>query len=264
MREIENFKNSVLKDYPRLGKNDTFTFHCHKDLSCFNKCCADVNIFLTPYDIVRMKNRLGISSTEFNLRYAVTLTDGRQIYPLVMLKMQDNEPKSCPFVSESGCTIYEDRPWACRMYPLGVASPREDMSGTEEFYFLLDEPDCLGLDEKKVWTIEKWLEDQGASHYDRMGAFFKEITLHDYFQRQNQLDPAKMEMFHMACYDLDRFRRFVFESSFLKRFEIETEQIERIRNDDVELLEFACTWLKFSIFGEPTLKIKDDLPAASN
>jgi len=44
-------------------------------------------------------------------------------YPVILLQMRDNEKKSCPFVTAEGCSVYPDRPWACRMYPLGLASP---------------------------------------------------------------------------------------------------------------------------------------------
>ena len=60
----------------------------------------------------------------------------------------------------------------------------------------------------------------------------------------------------MACYDLDRFRRFVFESSFLDRFEVDETRAEAMREDDEELLEFAMQWLRFVLFGERTMKVK--------
>jgi hypothetical protein len=62
-----------------------------------------------------------------------------------------------------------------------------------------------------------------------------------------------MEMFFMACYDLDAFRRFVFESSFVKRFALAPELLERLRHDDMELLRFAFRWLRYCLFGEPTM-----------
>jgi len=60
----------------------------------------------------------------------------------------------------------------------------------------------------------------------------------------------------MACYDLDRFRRFVFETKFLNYFEVDETRTEVIREDNEELLEFAMQWLRFSLFGEKTMKIR--------
>ena len=61
MSEMENFeklKRAVLDEYPRMDLDSTFKFSCHPKVSCFNQCCRDVNIFLTPYDVLRMKKRL--------------------------------------------------------------------------------------------------------------------------------------------------------------------------------------------------------------
>jgi len=99
MNEIENLKKAILEEYPRLTEDDTFRFACHPGVPCFNECCSDVNIFLTPYDILRMKNRLGISSMEFLDQYTLTPLDQNLKYPILMLRMQDDEKKKCQLVS---------------------------------------------------------------------------------------------------------------------------------------------------------------------
>jgi uncharacterized protein len=40
--------------------DDQFKFSCHKGLACHNTCCRDVNIFLTPYDVLRMRRGTGV------------------------------------------------------------------------------------------------------------------------------------------------------------------------------------------------------------
>jgi hypothetical protein len=94
-----------------------------------------------------------------------------------------------------------------------------------------------------------------------MGEPFKEIALHDFFRRGGRLDPERMEMYYMGCYNLDSFKRFVFESRFLSYFDIEAEVVEAIRNDDAQLMQFAFRWLKFSLFNEPTVKVRADVLA---
>ena len=49
----------------RLTKNSRFRFKCHKDISCFTKCCRGIKIILTPYDVIHLKNRLELSSEDF-------------------------------------------------------------------------------------------------------------------------------------------------------------------------------------------------------
>lgn len=256
MDEIQNLKETILKEYPRLKKESRFKFNCHKNISCFNKCCSDVNIFLTPYDIIRLKNRLKISSQEFLDKYTFLPIDEKQNYPVVMLKMEQDENKSCPFVSENGCSVYEDRPWSCRMFPLGVASPADSaQNGDTEFYFLLQESVCRGYEEDKNWTVGEWIKDQKVEDYTKMGEEFKEISLHEYFRKGKQLEPAKLEMFYTVCYNIDKFREFVFKSSFLKRFHIAPNVVKKIKENDLELLKFGFNWLKFCLFGENTMEL---------
>jgi hypothetical protein len=65
-----------------------------------------------------------------------------------------------------------------------------------------------------------------------------------------------MHMLFTGCYDLDRFREFVFGSTLLQRFEVDEDFVEQMRHDDEELLRFAFLWLRFSLFGEETMKVK--------
>ena len=70
------------------------------------------------------------------------------------------------------------------------------------------------------------------------------------------LSPEKMHMLFTACYDLDKFRQFVFDTTLLQRFEVDEDFVEEMRYDDEGLLRFAFLWLRFSLFGERTLKVK--------
>jgi Fe-S-cluster containining protein len=257
MEEIERLKEEILRSYPRLSRKSSFTFACAPGVPCFNHCCGDVNIFLTPYDIVRLKNDLGISSAAFLSRYTVGSRDENFEYPVVLLSMNEDERKSCPFVGEDGCRVYDSRPAACRMYPLGMASPK-GASGVlaEEFYFILAEDGCRGFEQAKTQTVEEWLADQGLDEYNRMAEYFKELTLHEFFREGRRLDPREAEMFFLACYDLDGFRDFLFGSTFFDRFEVDEETRRRIAEDDAELLRFGHDWLRFALFGEKTLEIK--------
>ena len=76
----------------------------------------------------------------------------------------------------------------------------------------------------------------------------------DVYKRQ----PKRMHMFYTACYDLDNFRSFVFESSFCERFDIQPEALQELKTNDEALLRFAFRWLRFALFAEPTLKVKEE------
>jgi uncharacterized protein len=233
-----------------MSLDDKFTFACHKGLACYNTCCRDVNIFLTPYDVLRMRRAAGLSSGEFLKRYTIAVL-GEEGLPLVVLKMMENEGKTCRFVTSDGCSIYRDRPWSCRMYPVFPVSSKE-----EEF-FIEEKSSCRGFREKKQWTTREWKKDQEIEIYDKMNESYKEITHHDYFQQGNKLDSGKAKLLYRACYDLDEFKRFVFESRFFDIYDVDKEIIEKIKEDEEELLSFGYRWVRFSLFCEDTLKLKD-------
>ena len=258
IQERKDLADRILAESERLDQNHRFPFSCHPGISCFNLCCRDVNIVLTPLDVLSMARRLELTTTEFLALHTLVPFSEQQKLPFVFLKMNESEDKTCPFVTAEGCRIYEDRPWPCRMYPVGEASPQDPRTQGEGFYFLLNEDHCRGHREDREWTIAEWLEDQGVGRYREIGELFKQILLHPYLSIR-EVDPARMEMFYMASYDLDKFREFVFESRFLNRFALEPGLVEKIRTDDLELLRFAFRWLRFALFGEPSIEVNPDL-----
>jgi len=262
MENFEAYKEQILKNSQRLAAEDKFKFACHPGVSCFGKCCANVNIFLTPYDVLRMKNAKDISSTEFLKEYAFPLSLEENQLPVVLLKMTEDEEKKCPFVSDDGiCSIYDDRPWACRMYPIGLASSKTGVGDEgEEFCFIVDESDtlCRGFEEDNELTVKEWMDSQDVGTFNRKSESYMQFTLHPHLQEKKELGEGKIQMFFTACYDLDGFRKIVLESTFLDRFEVNDEIIEQLKTDDEALLEFAVTkWLRFALFREDTMIIKD-------
>ena len=237
-----------------------FRFACHKDLPCFTKCCANLNLVLTPYDVLRFKNRLNLSSEEFLENYTTSYVDEAYGVPVVKLKMNNDETRRCPFVSPEGCAVYEDRPGACRLYPLGrAASKIFEGHPAGEYYFVVKESHCLGFNEKQEWTVQEWIINQGMDEYNAINDFFMNITAGRRAKTIKALSDQQLQMFYMACYNLDEFRRFVFETTFLDKFDIAQDVLNHIETDNMKLMEFAFQWLKFSLFGEKTLQIKQHL-----
>jgi hypothetical protein len=173
---------SDLKEQRQLNKDEPFSFGCHRELSCFTRCCADVNIMLTPVDILRLSRRLNMTTTDFLTKYAVTPITKELQLPVVMLKMNEDDGKKCFFVGEAGCMVYEDRPWSCRMYPLGMGIPpaRAGLE-PEAVYFLFEDDFCKGRTEKREWTIERWKVGEGITKQEELEAGFREIVSHPLF-----------------------------------------------------------------------------------
>jgi Fe-S-cluster containining protein len=261
MPNDRSVQEQILHDYPRMTPDDRFTFQCHQGLDCFTRCCQDVSIVLTPYDVLRLKRALGMDSSEFLQRHTISPFTKDQKVPAVLLKM-DSETKKCTFVNDRGCSVYSHRPWACRMYPLGVAEPRNATPTDRAFYFLLKEDLCHGHGGGRTFTVREWLADQGIETYDMMGSSFKALMLDEFWDKTDGLPPEQMDMYYMACFDLDRFRRFVFESRFLQMFEVDEARVNVMRTSDEDLLDFAMQWLRFSLFGENSMKIKPSVMEA--
>jgi Fe-S-cluster containining protein len=239
-----------------------FRFACDKSSPCFTRCCADLNLVLTPYDVLQLRTRLNLSSEAFLKSRTTVDVDQNYGIPLVKLRMNDDEMRHCPFVSPEGCVVYEHRPSACRLYPLGrAASQIQQGHKTAEYYFIVKESHCLGLNKEREWTVQEWIADQGLEKYNAINDIFIDMTAGRRAKMIKKLSEQQLQMYYMACYCLDEFRRFVFETTFLDRFDIAQDVLDRIRTDDIELLRFAFQWLKFALFGEKTLLLGNDVHA---
>jgi Fe-S-cluster containining protein len=238
-----------------------FTFRCHKGIKCFTHCCSNIEILLTPYDVVRLKKRLGMTSGEFLEKHSYVKTDEKSSHPHAILKMNDDKERRCPFVTDEGCTVYTDRPANCRYYPVGQGTlKKEGKDGPveEEFYFFIKEPHCYGFHEKQQWTIASWRKDQAVDLYDSVNRGWKALQLRKNLIGQPELDPQKQVQFYMASYDLDKFREFIFNSNFLNIFDIDNDTVEKIRTDDVELIQFGVKYIQYVMMLEETLTLKED------
>ncbi|MBF0433039.1 MAG: YkgJ family cysteine cluster protein [Fibrobacteria bacterium] len=239
-------------------EGDSFKFRCHKDISCFNECCAKLKLVLTPYDVLRLKNRLGLSSEEFIDKYTETTFEKPRRFPIVLLKMADNEKQSCPFVSPEGCTIYADRPGACRIYPLGRATKAitGNDNTVEEEFFVVKEKHCRGFEEEKTRSKAEWMQGEGLEEYNEVNDKWLSIITSNKGMGDESAILKKTQMYFMACYNLEKFKAFIFKSSFFGHFDVSDDEKEQIAQSEKALLLFALNWLRFSLFGEQTIRIK--------
>ncbi len=253
----------AMRDKRILQKDQKFRFACHAGLPCFNTCCGDVNILLTPLDVLRLSRSRGLATGEFLSRHTLSPFTKELHLPVLLLKMNDDEDKRCPFLAEQGCGVYGDRPWSCRMYPLGMGLPPARAGvEPEPVYFLFADDFCAGRDESTEWTVQTWLADQGITARENLEEGYREIVSHPWFIGGRQLEPRRIELFHMAFYNLDKFREFIFDSTFLDRFELEDDLVEQLRDGDEALLKFASRWLRFALFAEPTMKVRESASEA--
>jgi uncharacterized protein len=233
-----------------IGPNETMKFKCCSDNVCFNECCRDLNQALTPYDVLRLKNNLEVSSQIF-LRQYTSLHYGPESGLLIVeFKLNPETGRECPFVTEKGCSVYEDRPASCRMYPLARAITRSRETGElSEYFALIEEPHCKGFGNETKETVKEWLQGQKVDDHNNQND-----KLMDIISLKNRVLPGELvgtqsDKFYLALYDLDEFRLQIFQNDLLNDLQITESLLDEIRDDDVALLDFGYMWVKYILFG---------------
>jgi hypothetical protein len=243
----------------RLKPGDTFNFRCYPGIACFNRCCRNLNLFLYPYDVVRLRKNLEISSDRFLEEYVDVVLRQDNYFPDVLLRMAENAERTCPFLGPDGCSVYPDRPDTCRSFPVERGLMYDAKTGKNQPVYIFRPPDfCEGRLEEPTWDVRSWTRDQEAVRYAQMTSRWAEL------KQLFQTDPwgsegprgARGRMAFMAAYNMDRFREFVFESSFLKRYKLKPVLIKKIRGDDLELLKLGFDWIELFVWNKPSKKIR--------
>ena len=231
-----------------LSPDDKFRFSCTSCFSCFNECCRDLNQYLTPYDILRLKNSLGISSGMFLKTYTSNHTGPETGLPVISLKTDSASGSICPFVIPSGCKVYKDRPSSCRTYPLARLVSRNRESGMlSVYYMVIKETHCLGFNNGKEQTVREWIIEEEIEPYNRMNDMLMEII-----SLKNQTIPGELDiksgyLFRTALYDLDAFKAYLF-SDEEELDSLSDSDLKELKHKDTALLEFAFSWIKRKLF----------------
>jgi Fe-S-cluster containining protein len=247
------FKSDVIPALLEDGAK--IRFRCHKGISCFNACCKKPDITLTPYDVIRLKQRLGMTSGELLKEHTVPFEMDNHGVPGI--KMRTSDEGACLFMKEEeGCSVYEDRPTACRYYPVAMLAMKpSDEPAEKQAYSLVKEGYCKGHEEPDEFTIDEYRASQGVNEYDEINRDYYQLIL-----KKKSTGPAvgrpsetSLQLFFMACYDIDRFRGFVASDSFRASYKLDQSVYDQIAKDDVFALQFSMAFLKQVLFGEKTI-----------
>lgn len=219
-----------------IKDQEVFRFRCHPGVACFTHCCRQLELALTPYDVIRLRQRLALTSQAFLHQHALVEWQEGDIFPRVYLGMVDDGDASCPFVAASGCTVYEGRPGACRTYPLGRAAFQQADGGINSFHVVIREEHCRGFAEPTEQTIDRWTADQELLIYNRMNDAMIPLLHHPEIARGFVPDLQQRQLFIDTLYDIDAFRA--------------AGRVENSQDlDDENLLLAAINWLRIQYFG---------------
>jgi uncharacterized protein len=238
-----------------------FNFRCYKGISCFNACCKSIDITLTPYDIIRLRRRFGITSGQFLKEYTAPFEMEKDGMAGVKLRTV-GDTTQCQFMTDEGCSVYEDRPTACRYYPVGLISMRrQDEYVDRATYAIVREDHCTGHNEDRPITIDEYRAEQGVAEYDEYARGWRQLILKKKSSGPTIGTPSlrSRRLFFTANYDIDTFRAFVESSVFQESFVLDQGEDSQILASDENLLEFGYRLLRQVLFGEMTIKVRDQV-----
>ncbi len=202
---------------------------------------------------MRLKNNLKMTSSVFLEKYTNQHTGPGTGLPIITFKSDHTDEMKCPFVTPDGCRVYEDRPSSCRTYPLArLASRSRDTGEITEYYALIEESHCKGFLQNRTQTVLQWIENQGIAEYNEMNDLLMEIIGLKNRLMPEPLDMKQKHLFHIVCYDLDRFRTLIFEKGFMDDEKLDSETLDRIKTSDEALLKLGLNWIKKALFNQQT------------
>jgi Fe-S-cluster containining protein len=265
MGEPENQKLTLWQDpggtetrAPITG-DSSFRFHCHPGLACFNRCCREATLILSPYDILRLSRRLNLSTGEFLRRHTRREEEAGSGLPLVLVKPA--RPGGCPFLGEAGCNVYPDRPAACRLFPLAQGSELTS-GGVLDHFFLRRLGYCQGFAGGPEWTAESWQADQGFGEFDEPRRPWLRLLLKQAEPGSTTPDDRILSQFYLMADDLDAFRTFVLESAFLQVHGLTQEEAQPLATDDPALLRVSAAYLEHLLFADEAKPLQVALKTA--
>lgn len=266
--DLKNIADGIPVQSPvepvELRATSAFKFDCHRGVPCFNACCRNIDITLLPYDIARLKRRAGLTSSEWVARYTVPFPMDAHDMPGLKMATKPGGAE-CVFLREDGCSVYADRPSACRYYALGSMGVKPaGGAAVEEVYFVVKESHCKGHDEPRERSVADYRREQGLEEYDAMNREWRDIVLKKRSSGPTVGKPSarSLQLFDMCSYDLDNFRAFIASDDFAEVFDLPEAESAALQTDEDKLLLFAARFLKQVLFGEFTIPINPNARAA--
>ncbi len=233
-----------------LAADAPFRFACRPGLACFTECCRQLDLALTPHDVLRLKRRLNMDSGSFLEQYVIVAWDEGMIFPACFLTMVDDGRASCVFVTGEGCSVYADRPAACRAYPAGRGVSCRADGSLDERFVLLRELHCLGFTEPQAQTAPEYFHAQGLKEYNRINDQLLRLHQHPRIQAGFRLSPQQLDQYVIALYNLDFFRQEMADGRIAMRRPLTALELRALAGDDEELLLLGLRWLLQEYFNE--------------
>lgn len=143
----------------KLNLSDKLPLTCTRS----GTCCHGKKVNINPWELANLANEKKMKTKEFGDLYCE--------FGGIRLKF-NNEPKwkddfACSqYVPGIGCQVYNGRPLACRLYPLG----RQKQSGDTHYIFQGHKFPCLAecsdVTALPYLSVIEYIEEQGAENFE--------------------------------------------------------------------------------------------------
>ena len=249
---MSDSSQDFLNEHQEMKPGESFRFACHPAVSCFGACCSALDLMLTPFDTLRLRHTTGQTSQEFIQLFATLLAMPEVGLPMLHMRMQADARHLCPFFRETGCAVYQDRPSACRTYPLGRARQRDSEGQVQERIFMAREAHCHGFSAGTDFDAEAWMHDQGLEPYnsanDRYMALAEDLRAFALITGRH-MNQKQLGMAGLALYQPDEFQPFLERSGLLERLDLTASRKDEVLHDEEACLDFGYDWLELSLMG---------------
>lgn len=201
---IRNCDLKDISDGRLYDANDMVKAYCNECKGC-HACCEGMgnSIILDPLDVVRLSKATGKGFGELlNKEIELNVVDG---LVLPNIKMNNN---SCPFLNGEGrCSIHDNRPGFCRLFPLG----RYYENGSFKYFLQIHECERAGKTKVKV---SKWIDTPDIPRYTKyindwhdfqkeMQELIKKRLECEKDQEANNITVLILNVMYMGIYDVN-------------------------------------------------------------
>lgn len=181
----------------RLGENDSFKFTCKQ---CGN-CCRnrDEPVMITGVDLFYIARALEIAPSKAMVTYTDCYIGHNSKVPvLTLIERLDG---SCKLLRNGKCTVHDQKPVVCSIYPLGRLI-KESKAGEFKYEYFTQPNMCSGAGSGAEQTLKEWLDKFKVTERDAEYYAWHKMTsmLSDHIRKLDKDVPKSItEMFHAVC-----------------------------------------------------------------
>ena len=177
-------------NYRKIELDEAFGFRC----TLSGNCCRNMEIFINPYDVLRLAEALNTTTTEVIDGHLLFLENKEQGLRKPVLRAA--REGICAFNVERKCTIHKDRPLSCRLFPI---------ARREEEFLVQEAEYCKGLLQDRSVTLSVYLEGEEAGTYlEHSGAYHRLLKEAAAAVELAKVDPWLLQLFYLVLFDYDQ------------------------------------------------------------